>query len=140
MPRSVRVAQIAALILAALGVIAIVSLSSMGYSYSAGKLTFAYFPAFGAAITALFFGRGGSGTKVTAIVFGALMILFFLSSMSLAGQEESGGRVVGGEPVAGDDSRVLIVYGAGFGHLAVGILLVVVLAQRVSGDWFRRAR
>ncbi|MFD0000298.1 hypothetical protein [Nocardia sp. NPDC127526] len=133
-------AQIAALVLAGLGVVFIAALIAMGYSYSAGRLTFSYFPVFAAAIAALFFGRAGSATRVTVIVLGALMILFFLSSLSLAGQAESGGTVVTGEPLEDDPSRTLVVYGAGFGHLFVGILLITTMSQRISGEWFRRPR
>jgi hypothetical protein len=141
MPTPVRVARIAVLVLAALGVVAIVALVAMGYSYSAGRVFAVYLPVFAAAIAALFFSRAGSATRVTVIVLGALMILFFLSSMSLAGQNEPTGSDIPGETVTVDsEPRTLVVYGAGFGHLIVGILLIATLSQRVSGAWFRRPR
>ncbi|WP_431043860.1 hypothetical protein ACQUSR_19500 [Streptomyces sp. P1-3] len=115
MPSQVRTAQVLAFVMAGLLMLACVLNFAGGDPRTAGYVVGAGLPAFGCAICALCFGGAGGGAKVTAIVFGSLMILFGLSAM---GQGRPGGLI----------------------EVVIGILIVVMLSQRASGEWFRRPR
>ncbi|MGO4423377.1 hypothetical protein AB4Z54_32985, partial [Streptomyces sp. MCAF7] len=112
MPGTVRAAQVLFFVMAGLVALGIVL---SGDPEKAGAIVGASFPVIVGFVCALRFGKSGPGNRTTAIVFASLMIAVGFGAM---GQRQPAGLV----------------------ELVFGIVIVVLLSQRQSAEWFRRIR
>lgn len=112
MPGTVRAAQVLYFVMAGLVALGMVLADD---AEKAGAIAGASFPVIFGFVCALRFGKSGPVNRRTAIVFASLMIAVGFGAM---GQRQPAGLV----------------------ELVFGIVIVVLLAQRQSAEWFRRIR
>ncbi|MGY0061160.1 hypothetical protein ACWY4P_32230 [Streptomyces sp. LZ34] len=112
MPGTVRAAQVLFFVMA--GLVAL-GIALAGDPEKAGAITGASIPVIVGFVCALRFDKSGAGSRTTAIVFASLMIAVGFGAM---GQRQPAGLV----------------------ELVIGIVIVVLLSQRQSAEWFRRIR
>ncbi|WP_051723512.1 hypothetical protein [Streptomyces albus] len=115
MPGVLRAAQVILFVAMGLAFVAVVVASAMAGAEASGRAIGSALPVIGAFICALRFNSGGSGVRVTAIVFTSLMILFGM------------GQAGNGNP-------------AGLLWALLAIPALVLMCLRPSGAWFDRAR
>ncbi|MGP3926744.1 hypothetical protein [Streptomyces sp. 8N616] len=115
MPGQVRTAQVMFFVLAGLVLVGSAAAGAIAGGEAAGKVIGSNLPVIGGFICALLFGKSGNGARITAIVFGSLMILFGLGAL---GQEQPAGLL----------------------EIACGIVIIVMLGQKQATYWFTRPR